>query len=128
MYGHRFGKMSDEYSWNLERDEQTQHLLTRWDVRMAKHLLVNVPRHVELLCLQRYRDAFQIILEDAVLKHDADWDKVDPRLPVIFGTDGDGKKFILDGIHRLMKAVDTRVDWLPTVTLTEAETEQVRFR
>ena len=110
--------MSNEYPWDVARPEQTRELVSRWDVRRAKIILVQRPRRIEVISLDRYRNFFERMLEEALIREDTIWHAVDPELPAIFGTE-DGKKLLLDGRQRLRKALNGGMDQLPIVTLTD---------
>ena len=123
------GKMSNEYSWDLKRLEQTQEVLERFDIRAAKELLVKEPRRVELVRItSEVEGFFRVILKEVRLRDNTDWTQIDIGLPVIFGMESEtGRLFTIDGRHRLARALELKVEWLPIITLTAEETAQIRI-
>jgi hypothetical protein len=98
-----------------------------YDVRKAKQIVIAAPRAVESSRLdERHRAFFGELLEAVRVKPDIDWQNIDTQLPVIFARGPDGKRFPIDGRHRLAKALVSGQEYLPAVTLTEEETAQIR--
>lgn len=120
--------MSSDFEWDIERSEQALDAGTMcaYDIRAAKEVLVRAPRPVETVSLEgERREFFSEQLDDVGFRHNADWDKVDPDVPVIFATEG-GLRLPIDGRHRLAKALREGRPSFPAVTLTEEETQAIR--
>lgn len=118
--------MSDDVDWHF-KDEIARDLEADFDVRREKQILAETPRPIEQLDLVKYREYLTDELERVGFKHNAEWDKVDPAVPVIFGREG-GKRFPIDGRHRLKKALNAGLLTVPSVSLTDEETAAVRLR
>jgi hypothetical protein len=118
---------SSDFDWDLARPERTIELLEIFDVQQAKKFIAQVPRPIGSQSLEgRYREYFQSYLEDVRFRQNADCEKVDTNVPVIFGVDTDGKKIPLDGRHRIAKALKDNLPAIPVVCLTPTETEAIR--
>ena len=119
-------RMSSEFEWDVARNECTQELFEQYDVQGAKKFIKAGPRPVEQLDLVKYRDFFNDYLEEVRFRQGVDWAKVDTEVPIIFGRDQEGRKFPIDGRHRLKKALDDGLSTIPIVCLTKDETENIR--
>lgn len=118
--------LSSSFSWDVEREEQAVEIGQVFDVRRAKQIIVEKPRPVEPIDLSVYRAFFEQELEDVRLRTDVDWNSVDPDLPVIFGSER-GKKFPIDGRHRLTKALREGRTSCLAVSLTDEETRAIQL-
>jgi hypothetical protein len=118
--------MSSDFDWDIDRNERTQELLEQYDVQRAKQFIKENPRPIEQLDLAKYRDFFTDYLEGVKFRDNADWAKVDTAVPIIFGRDEQGRKFPIDGRHRLKKALDDGLPTIPIVSLSKDETQSIR--
>ena len=114
--------MSNNFAWNLMRRERAfdPDDFVAYDIQQAKHLIVQFPRPVELIDLERYGQLFRDSLKSVRLVDQPD--NVDTSLPVILGRKPGGRKFLLDGWHRMARALESNLTHLPAVLLTEEET------
>jgi hypothetical protein len=118
--------MSSDFDWDVARNERTQELFEKYDVQGAKKFIKAGPRPVEQLDLVKYKAFFNDYLQEVQFRPNADWAKVDTAVPIIFGRDQEGRKFPIDGRHRLKKALDDGLPTIPIVCLTKDETESIR--
>jgi hypothetical protein len=113
--------LSSDFAWNLDRPERTQELFDRYDVQKAKRIITESPRPLEVIDLKESGDFFRDYLEGVKLKQDVDWTNVDTDFPVIVARSENGL-FLIDGRHRMAKALENELDGVPAVYLTAAET------
>ena len=122
--------------WNTDRAEIFRLLWSRWDIRKAKQILAATPSRVVRTCeVKPFESTISRRLESGAITIGVrvDWDRVqhdatiDLTVPIILGTLEDAD-LLLDGYHRVAKALRTRVATLPCVVLTRDETENVRIR
>ena len=113
---------SSETDWQPRLGEQFIFGGKHYDLAKAKGLIKAAARPVEGKPLSLFKSMYY----DAVK---IDWDKAektDPSIPVIAATEEGGKLMLIDGWHRYAKALRMRLTEIPTVTLTEEETKQIR--
>jgi hypothetical protein len=96
-----------------------------FSVDRAKRLIARVPRPVEMILVEEYA---WFVIDGIVPIRSAGSSKYRLDVPVIVGTLRSGKRVLLDGWHRLKKAMDTGVKELPAVILTQEETMMIRRR
>jgi hypothetical protein len=113
---------SSETDWQPRLGEQFIFAGKHYDLAQAKGLIKAAPRPVEGKPLSLFKSMYYEAVK-------IDWDKAektDPAIPVIAATEEGGKLMLIDGWHRYAKALRMRLTEIPTVTLTEEETKQIR--
>ena len=113
---------SNTIEWQPRLGEQFQFSGRHYDLAKAKDLIKAAPRPIEPKPLGLFKSMYYEAVK-------IDWDKAektDPAIPVIVATEEGGKLVLIDGWHRYAKALRTRLTEIPTVTLTEEETKQIR--
>jgi hypothetical protein len=113
---------SSATDWQPRLGEQFTFAGVHYDLAKAKELIKATVRPVE----NKPLGLFKAMYYEAVK---IDWDKAektDPTIPVIAATEEGGRLVLIDGWHRYAKALRTRLMEIPTVTLTEEETKQIR--
>ncbi len=118
--------LSSDFEWDLARAEQAVDFPEVYDVRKAKRIIVERPRPVEFLEMQRYAERFRAFLEGVRLRHNVNWEMIDTGIPLILGQ-SEGVKISIDGRHRMQRALDIKLTSVPAVILTEEETDSVRI-
>lgn len=119
---------SKDLEWDVDRPERSQELLEQFDIQKAKRFIAEgQPRPIASQNLDgKYREYFESYLEEVRFRPNVDWTHVDTNIPVIFGTESDGRKIPLDGRHRIAKALKDGLREIPVIYLTAAETEAIR--
>lgn len=115
---------SDAWTWreDLQDFEFSGHF---FNLDKAKKIITKRPRPVETMQV----DEFAYMLIDAIIRVKAATSpKYKLDVPVIIGTLTSGRRLLLDGWHRLRKALDTKVKELPAVILTREETAEVKWK
>ncbi len=137
-YGRR--AFSSAYDWqeSLYEQEEFEFFGMSWDVSLAKILLREQPRRIEGFAVT---DVLAFLPEPpgaATSKRtidttmNIDWPRalrsplIDLSLPVIVVTVG-RNRLPIDGWHRIARAYAQQLGELPCVTLTDAETRQIRI-
>lgn len=115
---------STDFDWDLDRPEYSQEVLDKYDVRKAKEIIAATTRPVEFIDLKLLANFFKDDLEGVKLEINRDWNKVDTTFPVIFAQTKNGK-LLIDGRHRMYKALEHNLDKIPAVYLTEDETASI---
>ena len=113
---------SSETDWQPRLGEQFIFGGKHYDLAKAKGLIKAAARPVEGKPLSLFKSMYYEAVK-------IDWDKAektDPSIPVIAATEEGGKLMLIDGWHRYAKALRMRLTEIPTVTLTEEETKQIR--
>ena len=96
-----------------------------FNVDKAKRLITKSPRSVEPI---RVEDFAPYLVDEIVRVRAAGSKKYQLDVPVIVGTMKSGRRILLDGWHRLRKAMDTGIAELPAVILTHEETWAIKWK
>jgi hypothetical protein len=117
---------SDGYSWDVERPEKWVNGGRVFDVRRAKQIISRAPREVRLVDVESIRKRFE---PGRVGVDMAEIDRlpIDLDFPLILVPEGEGV-LIIDGWHRVAKAISNQIATLRAVWLTEAEKEAIVSR
>src|SRR3954471_18020181 len=113
---------SSQIDWQPRLGEQFVYNGRHYDLAKAKELIKATARPVENRPLTQFKGMYYEAVK-------IDWDKAektDTAIPVIVATEEGGKPTLIDGWHRYAKALKARLTEIPTVTLTEEETKQIR--
>jgi len=112
--------MSNDFEWIIEEDgfEWFSDNGTRYDVQVAKQIIIDQPREIVRVPVCDF-------VEDTI-PNEQDH-TVDLEVPVIVATRPDGDLVLIDGLHRLSKALFYQISTLPAVILTIDETEKTKF-
>lgn len=86
-------------------------------------ILADSPRRVEFLDLLKYGDYFREDLEDVLLGPDVGWERIDLTIPLILACEAEGRRFQIDGRHRLAKALKLGCKFVPAINLMADETK-----
>jgi hypothetical protein len=114
---------SSSFHWDLERPEKWINGNRIYDVKRAKQLIHDSPREVKLVdvsSIQKRFDADRLGVDLLTLS------ELPIRLdfPLILVPEGNGV-LIIDGWHRVARAIQSGVLSLPAVWLSESETQSV---
>ena len=113
---------SSQTDWQPRLGEQFIFEGKHYDLAKAKGLIKAAARPVENKPLSLFHSMYYEAVK-------IDWDKADktdPSIPFIVATEDGGKLMLIDGWHRYARALKMRLTEIPTVTLTEEETKQIR--
>ena len=113
---------SSSIEWQPRLGEQFIFAGKYYDLAKAKELIKATPRPIEPKPLSTFKSMYYEAVK-------IDWDKAektDTAIPVIAATEEGGKLVLIDGWHRYAKALRTRLTEIPTVILTEEETQKIR--
>jgi hypothetical protein len=118
--------MSSDYEWNLARPERTVYGFQLYDIQKAKQIIVNAPRPVQAIDLEEHGEALQEFLDEVKFSATANWDSVNLDVPVIVIRNPEAQ-LVIDGRHRLRKALDERRPILNAIYLTDEERNAIRL-
>jgi hypothetical protein len=122
----RSSDRSDGYSWDAERPEKWVNGDRVFDVRRAKQLILRTPREVKLVDVASIEKRFEPTLVGVDLAEIGQL-PIDLGFPLILVPEGEGV-LIIDGWHRVAKAIEQRVATLRAVWLTVAEKDAIVAR
>ena len=126
----RRGMQSSEFEWHTDREETFAENfgMELYDVREARRIVAGHPREVAEWPLEGKRRAYlEELVDNTRIRPDCDWAKVDAAFPIIFGVK-DGVGTLIDGNHRVRKALDNGAATVRVVKLSPDETTSVRVR
>ena len=117
-------RLSSEWTWrpDLQDFEFAGHF---FNLDKAKRLIILHPRPIEMISVEEYG----AMLTDQIIRvKAASSTKYKLDVPIIVGTLKSGSRLVMDGWHRLRKALDSGVRELPAVILTGEETIRVKWK
>lgn len=117
-------RLSSEWTWrpDLQDFEFAGHF---FNLDKAKRLIILHPRPIEMISVEEYG----AMLTDQIIRvKAASSTKYKLDVPIIVGTLKSGRRLVMDGWHRLRKALDSGVRELPAVILTGEETIRVKWK
>lgn len=119
--------MTSDYVWNVTDFENFSFMGHRFDVRAAKRIITEAPRQIMNV---RPADVGAMLGMIRTVPHLVD--SADLTHPIVVATLGPKTKdepaayLPIDGWHRLARAVRDKVESIPAVLLTAAETDRIR--
>jgi len=108
---------SDQFDWDTETSEVFQLASKQWCVRTANRFIRDIPREVQRLPVS---SVAQVICFIQIDTEHALSDSIDLSKPCIL-TPLNGTHFMIDGWHRVYRAVRDGLEELRCVVLTEEE-------
>lgn len=119
--------MSSLFEWTTGRRELARELNDMlqpefYDVDKAKEIIRDAPRLIEDFDVAKYG---KLVLDGVRFRQNVDWAKIHTNFPVLFARTQNGKKFAIDGRHRIRKAMDSNMATVPSVSLTVEETQLI---
>lgn len=126
---------SEQIAWDVESEEEFRLFESTWDVREAKRIIKNAPRKILPVKAVEWEQLLQKSVGNKLrIGISIDWDRVkkepksiDLQIPLILGDRGKPETtvFVLDGWHRIARAAEEKIDFLPAVLLTAEETASI---
>ena len=128
-------KNSYEIVWKYYEDEYFSFLGEVWSVSKAKQILIKKPReivHIDPKLFEPLIGGFTsfgtIRMGVGIDRNKLSSNKIDLSIPVIIVEKDNGKHMLIDGWHRLAKALNNKLKQLPAVVLDLIENRQILIR
>lgn len=121
--------MSDEIHWSYHSEFFT-FLFKTWDVAAAKAIIREEPRVVECIDVSDLAKFIGTSTRVGVLisrERVENDDRIDLMVPLVAVVTPKGNGLVIDGWHRVAKAVALGVSTLPVVWLNAGESARVRL-
>jgi hypothetical protein len=126
---------SSEVKWYTDREEYFSLLGRGWDITKAKKIIIDKPREIFLISTVSFEPLIggktasgTIRMGISIDSSKATSEEIDLSIPVIIVETSYGDHMLIDGWHRLAKAVHIKQELLPAVILSPEENVRVSLR
>jgi len=121
----RWEEIKSPTNLDLVNPETFSYYMSSWDVRAAKRLIHENPRPISqfpVIAVENYVSHGRIAISDQ-------YKQANLNIPIICisNTKDENSAFPIDGWHRIKKAIEENIEYLPAYILTPEESKQIKL-